>query len=99
MAQLYSWGARALFIGPAFGLSPHRNAVAVVALGLQAPFELARNTRDYRRCRSLLWRATRNCRRHVSRRYSGKRPVCQCGATNYGSLWVLPFGPCSGVRA
>ena len=41
MAQLYSWGARALFIGPAFGLSPHRNAVAVVAIGLQAPFELA----------------------------------------------------------
>jgi AraC-like DNA-binding protein len=54
MAQLYSWGARALFIGPAFGLSPHRNAVAVVAIGLQAPFELAWNTRDYRRCRSAL---------------------------------------------
>ena len=54
MAQLYSWGARALFIGPAFGLSPHRNAVAVVAIGLQAPFELSWNTRDYRRCRSAL---------------------------------------------
>ena len=54
MAQLYSWGARALFIGPAFGLSPHRNAVAVVAIGLQAPFELAWSTRDYRRCRSAL---------------------------------------------
>jgi AraC-like DNA-binding protein len=54
MAQLYSWGARALFIGPAFGLSPHRNAVAVVAIGLQAPFELAWNTRDYRCCRSAL---------------------------------------------
>jgi AraC-like DNA-binding protein len=40
-----------LFIGPAFGLSPHRNAVAVVAIGLQAPFELAWNTRDYRRWR------------------------------------------------
>ena len=47
-------GRRALFIGPAFGLSPHRNAVAVVAIGLQAPFELAWNTRDYRRCRSAL---------------------------------------------
>jgi AraC-like DNA-binding protein len=54
MAQLYSWGARALFIGPAFGLSPHRNAVAVVAVGLQAPFELSWNERDYRRCRSAL---------------------------------------------
>jgi AraC-like DNA-binding protein len=54
MAQLYSWGARALFIGPAFGLSPHRNAVAVVAIGLQAPFDLSWNERDYRRCRSAL---------------------------------------------
>ena len=54
MAQLYSWGARALFIGPTFGLSPHRNAVAVVAVGLQAPFELSWNERDYRRCRSVL---------------------------------------------
>jgi AraC-like DNA-binding protein len=54
MAQLYSWGARALFIGPALGLSPHRNAVAVVAVGLEAPFELGWNTHDYRRCRSAL---------------------------------------------
>jgi AraC-like DNA-binding protein len=54
MAQLYSWGARALFIGPAFGLSPHRNAVAVVAVGLEAPFELSWNAQDYRRCRSAL---------------------------------------------
>jgi len=54
MTQLYSWGARALFIGPAFGLSPHRNAVAVVAVGLQAPFELSWNAHDYRRCRSAL---------------------------------------------
>jgi AraC-like DNA-binding protein len=54
MAQLYSWGARALFIGPALGLSPHRNAVAVVAVGLDAPFELSWNEHDYRRCRSAL---------------------------------------------
>ena len=54
MAQLYSWGARALFIGPALGLSPHRNAVAVVAVGLEAPFELSWNEHDYRRCRSAL---------------------------------------------
>jgi AraC-like DNA-binding protein len=54
MAQLYSWGARALFIGTALGLSPHRNAVAVAAVGLEAPFELSWNTHDYRRCRSAL---------------------------------------------
>jgi len=54
MPQLYSWGARALFIGPALGLSPHRNAVAVVAVGLEAPFALSWNTHDYRRCRSAL---------------------------------------------
>jgi AraC-like DNA-binding protein len=59
-SQLYSWGARALFIGPAFGLSPHRNAVAVVAVGLEAPFELSLDAhasseaRCYRRCRSAL---------------------------------------------
>jgi AraC-like DNA-binding protein len=54
MAQVYSWGARALFIGTALGLSPHRNAVAVVAVGLEAPFELSWNAHDYRRCRSAL---------------------------------------------
>lgn len=54
MTQLYSWGARALFIGPALGLSPHRNAVAVVAVGLQAPFQLSWDAHDYRRCRSAL---------------------------------------------
>jgi AraC-like DNA-binding protein len=54
MPQLYSWGARALFIGPALGLSPHRNAVAVVAVGLEAPFAVSWDTHDYRRCRSAL---------------------------------------------
>ncbi len=34
-------GARASYVGPGLGLSPHRNAVAVVAIGLDAPFELA----------------------------------------------------------
>lgn len=58
--MLYSWGARALFIGPALGLSPHRNAVAVLALGLDLPFELSWNaharaeSRRYHRCRSAL---------------------------------------------
>lgn len=54
MARLYSWGARALFIGPALGLTPHRNAVAVLAVGLDAPFELSSNGRDYLHRRSAL---------------------------------------------
>jgi AraC-like DNA-binding protein len=56
--QLYAWGARALYIGPAFGLSPHRNAVAVLALALEQPFGVALDPRDagtsYRACRSVL---------------------------------------------
>src|SRR4051794_19452536 len=38
---LFSWGARALYIGPALGLSAHRNAVAVLAVGLDAQFALS----------------------------------------------------------
>jgi AraC-like DNA-binding protein len=61
-ARLYSWGAtwgaRALYLGPALGLSPHRNAVAVLALGLDDAFAVANNPGDplagYRRCRSAL---------------------------------------------
>lgn len=34
-------GARAAYVGPALNLNPHRNAVAVVALALDAPFDLA----------------------------------------------------------
>jgi AraC-like DNA-binding protein len=56
--HLYSWGAGALYIGPALGLSAHRNAVAVLALGLDAPFDVANDplqpARGYRRCRSVL---------------------------------------------
>lgn len=55
---LCGWGARALYIGPAFDLSPHRNAVAVLALGLDAPFAIAEDPAqvqgDYRACRSAL---------------------------------------------
>jgi AraC-like DNA-binding protein len=43
--RLFSWGARALFLGEALKLTAHRNAVAVLALGLEAPFELALNAR------------------------------------------------------
>ena|SRR5215831_5983914 len=56
----FAFGARCLFIGPSFGLSPHRNAVAVLALGIDAPFQLTENPDDdasawrYRTCRSAL---------------------------------------------
>lgn len=56
--RLYNWGARALFVGPAFGLSPHRNAVDVLAIGIDAPF--AASLEDdgcYRICRTLHIRA------------------------------------------
>lgn len=39
--QLFSWGARALYVGPSLKLGAHRNAVAVLAIGLDAPFEVA----------------------------------------------------------
>jgi AraC-like DNA-binding protein len=34
------WGARAAYVGPALHLAAHTNAVAVLALGLGAPFRL-----------------------------------------------------------
>ncbi len=39
--MLVDAGARALYLGPAFTLGAHRNAVAVLAIGLDRPFELA----------------------------------------------------------
>lgn len=57
-ARLYAWGARALYVGPALNLSAHRNAVAVLALGLEGPFEVAETPGEpgsaYRSCRSAL---------------------------------------------
>jgi hypothetical protein len=57
-ACLCSWGARTLYIGPALGLSAHRNAVAVLAVGLDASFavaeEPATSTGGSRACRSAL---------------------------------------------
>lgn len=38
---LISWQARALYLGPAFNLAAHRNAVAVLAMGLDAPLGIA----------------------------------------------------------
>ncbi len=56
--RLYSWGARALYLGPALGLTAHRNAVAVLAVALDASFGVATDPADpsagYRRCRSVL---------------------------------------------
>lgn len=56
--MLVSWGARALYVGPGFGLSPHRNAVAVLAMGLDGPLEVAEDARDpgtgFQRCLTAL---------------------------------------------
>ena len=56
--MLVSWGARALYVGPGFGLSAHRNAVAVLALGLDQLLEVAHDARDpgtgFYRCRTAL---------------------------------------------
>ena len=56
--MLVSWGARALYVGPGFGLSPHRNAVAVLAMGLDGALEVAEDARDpgtgFYRCRTAL---------------------------------------------
>ncbi len=45
-------------MGPAFGLSPHRNAVAVLCAGVLADFELALGAsainKRYLRCRTAL---------------------------------------------
>jgi AraC-like DNA-binding protein len=57
-AKLIGWGARVLYLGPAFGLTPHRNATAVLAVGLDAPLEVADDPVDlathYRAARSVL---------------------------------------------
>jgi AraC-like DNA-binding protein len=57
-AKLIGWGARVLYLGPAFGLTPHRNATAVLAVGLDAPLEVADDpadrATDYRAARSVL---------------------------------------------
>lgn len=43
---LVLWGARALYLGPGLRLSAHRSAVAVLAVGLEAPFGVARHPGD-----------------------------------------------------
>lgn len=56
--RLFAWGARAVYVGPAFNLSAHRNAVGVIALGLDEPFGVAEtpavSAGRYRLCRSAI---------------------------------------------
>jgi len=57
-AQLMHWGARVLYLGPAFGLTPHRNATAVLAVALDGAIGVADDPADgdtsYRSTRSVL---------------------------------------------
>jgi hypothetical protein len=57
-AKLIGWGARVLYLGPAFALTPHRNATAVLAVGLDAGLEVADDpagtASNYRPARSVL---------------------------------------------
>jgi AraC-like DNA-binding protein len=57
-ARLLDWGARVLYLGPAFGLTPHRNATGVLAVALDGAIGVADNPRAstprYRQARSVL---------------------------------------------
>ena len=57
-ARLLDWGARVLYLGPGFGLTPHRNATGVLAVALDGTIGVADNPRArtprYRRARSVL---------------------------------------------
>lgn len=56
--KLIGWGPRVLYLGPAFGLTPHRNATAVLALALDGKLEIAEDPVDpsgaYRSALSVL---------------------------------------------
>jgi AraC-like DNA-binding protein len=57
-ARMLDWGARVLYLGPAFGLTPHRNATGVLAVALDGTLGVADNPRArvpcYRNARSVL---------------------------------------------
>jgi AraC-like DNA-binding protein len=57
-AKLIGWGPRVLYLGPAFGLTPHRNATAVLAVALDGELEVASDPAApagiYRSARSVL---------------------------------------------
>ena len=82
-ARLLDWGARVLYLGPAFGLTPHRNATGVLAVGLDGVFGLADNPRAiaprYREARSVL--IPPNSLHHL-----------RIGSARMAFLYVDPFG-------
>jgi AraC-like DNA-binding protein len=57
-AKLIGWGPRVLYLGPGFGLTPHRNATAVLAVALAGTLEVAEEPANangsYRSARSVL---------------------------------------------
>lgn len=57
-ARLLDWGARVLYLGPSFALTPHRNATGVLAVALDGTIGVADNPRarapSYRQARSVL---------------------------------------------
>lgn len=57
-ARLLDWGARVLYLGPAFGLTPHRNATGVLAVALDGAIGVADNPQarppSFREVRSVL---------------------------------------------
>ena len=55
-ARMLDWGARVLYLGPAFGLTPHRNATGVLAVALDGAIGVA----DHPRARSPSYRTTRS---------------------------------------
>src|SRR5436853_673544 len=55
-ARLLDWGARVLYLGPAFGLTPHRNATGVLAVSLDGVIGVADNPG----ARAPCWRKARS---------------------------------------
>lgn len=57
-AKLIGWGPRVLYLGPGFGLTPHRNATAVLAVALDGRLQVADDPENsdgiYRSARSVL---------------------------------------------
>jgi AraC-like DNA-binding protein len=82
-ARLLDWGARVLYLGPAFGLTPHRNATGVLAVALDGIIGVADNPGArmpcYRQARSVL--ILPNSLHHL-----------QIDSSRMAFLYVDPFG-------
>jgi len=82
-ARLLDWGARVLYLGPAYGLTPHRNATGVLAVSLDGTIGVADNPRartpSYREARSVL--ILPNSLHHL-----------RIGGGRMAFLYVDPFG-------